>query len=65
MKICLAQIKSEKGNIKKNISNHLKFIESAIKLNAERSLINQLGADCERMLIYNTELKNTVIAEVI
>lgn len=31
MKICIAQTKSKNGNIKRNIENHVEFIERAIK----------------------------------
>ncbi len=35
MKICVAQIQSFKGNIKKNIDAHKKLIELAISQNAD------------------------------
>jgi predicted amidohydrolase len=35
MKICIAQTQSEKGNIQKNIKNHLRFIERAVKYKAD------------------------------
>ena len=34
MKICLVQLKPEKGNIKSNIENHKKWIEIAIAVEA-------------------------------
>lgn len=34
MRICIAQTKSIKENVQKNIKNHLRFVERAIKLNA-------------------------------
>lgn len=43
MKICIAQTKSEKGNIQKNIENHLEFIERAIKLKADLIFFPELS----------------------
>ncbi len=43
MKICIAQTKSEKGNIQRNIENHLEFIERAIKLNADLIMFPELS----------------------
>ncbi|WP_339881365.1 hypothetical protein [uncultured Algoriphagus sp.] len=42
MKICIAQTKSEKGNIHGNIEKHLGFIERAIKLKADMSAIGMV-----------------------
>lgn len=43
MKICIAQTKSEKGNIQRNIKNHLEFIERAIKLKADLIVFPELS----------------------
>ncbi|NRD19474.1 GNAT family N-acetyltransferase [Winogradskyella eckloniae] len=43
MKICLAQVKSEKGKVQENIQNHLKFIERAILLNADLIIFPELS----------------------
>ncbi|WP_282042734.1 GNAT family N-acetyltransferase [Winogradskyella flava] len=43
MKICIAQTKSEKGNIQINIENHLEFVERAIKLNADFIVFPELS----------------------
>jgi len=43
MKICIAQTKSEKGNIECNIENHLEMIERAIKLKADLIIFPELS----------------------
>lgn len=43
MKICVAQIKSSKGNIEKNIEAHLHFIDRAIKYQAEAIFFPELS----------------------
>ncbi len=43
MKICIAQTKSEKGNIQRNIENHLEFVERAIKLKADLIIFPELS----------------------
>ncbi|MEZ4938832.1 MAG: GNAT family N-acetyltransferase [Crocinitomicaceae bacterium] len=43
MKICIAQTKSEKGNVQKNIENHLEFVEGAIKLKADFIVFPELS----------------------
>jgi predicted amidohydrolase len=43
MKICIAQTKSEKGNIQRNIENHLEFIERAIILQADLIIFPELS----------------------
>ncbi len=43
MKICIAQTKSEKGNVKGNLENHLEFVERAIKLNADLIIFPELS----------------------
>lgn len=43
MKICIAQTKSEKGNIQRNIENHLEFVERAIKLKADLIVFPELS----------------------
>jgi len=65
MKICIAQTKSEKGNIQRNIENHLDFIERAIKLktdlivfpelsitNYEPDFSKELATDAESNIFY-------------
>ena len=59
MKICLAQIKSEKGNISKNIQNHLTFIEHAIELNSDLIVFPELS-----ITNYEPELANELATEV-
>ncbi len=43
MKICIAQIKSESGNIPKNIQNHLRCIERAVELHADFIVFPELS----------------------
>ncbi len=43
MKICVAQIKSLKGNIQENIKNHIEIIERAIKLGANLIIFPELS----------------------
>ena len=43
MKICIAQTKSIKGNIPKNVLNHLQIINKAIKLNADIIIFPELS----------------------
>ncbi|WP_426430909.1 GNAT family N-acetyltransferase [Winogradskyella sp. HB-48] len=43
MKICIAQTLSEKGNIQKNIQNHLKFIERGITYKADLIIFPELS----------------------
>lgn len=43
MQICIAQTKSKKGNVQKNIQNHLKFIELAIELNSDLIVFPELS----------------------
>jgi predicted amidohydrolase len=43
MKICIAQIKSIKGNISANIETHKKFIELALTLNADAIFFPELS----------------------
>jgi predicted amidohydrolase len=43
MKICLAQIKSIKGNIQENIKPHLKFIHQAVTLSAHLIVFPELS----------------------
>lgn len=43
MKICIVQTKSEKGNIQRNIENHLEFVERAIKLKADLIVFPELS----------------------
>jgi predicted amidohydrolase len=43
MRICIAQTKSEKGNIQRNIENHLEFLERAIKLRADLIFFPELS----------------------
>ncbi len=59
MKICIAQIKSEKGNISKNIQNHLKFIDRAIELNADLIVFPELS-----ITNYEPELASELATDV-
>lgn len=59
MKICLAQIKSEKGNISKNIQNHLTFIECAIELNSDLIVFPELS-----ITNYEPELANELATDI-
>ena len=43
MKICIAQTKSLKGNVKSNIENHLRFVKRAIKLNSDLIIFPELS----------------------
>lgn len=43
MKICIAQMKSLKGKIQKNIENHLDFVERAIAFNADLIIFPELS----------------------
>jgi predicted amidohydrolase len=43
MNICLAQMKSEKGDIETNISKHIKFIDLAIKHNSDIIIFPELS----------------------
>jgi predicted amidohydrolase/GNAT superfamily N-acetyltransferase len=43
MKICIAQTKSEKGDIQWNIENHLEFVERAINLKADLIVFPELS----------------------
>ncbi|MFK8060950.1 MAG: carbon-nitrogen hydrolase family protein [Polaribacter sp.] len=43
MKICIAQTKSIKGDVKENIKNHLRIIDFAIHLNADLILFPELS----------------------
>ncbi|MEZ4978635.1 MAG: carbon-nitrogen hydrolase family protein [Chitinophagales bacterium] len=43
MKICIAQTKSEKGNIQGNMENHMELIESAIELKADLIVFPELS----------------------
>jgi predicted amidohydrolase/GNAT superfamily N-acetyltransferase len=43
MKICIAQTKSDKGDVQRNIENHLEFVERAIKLKADLIIFPELS----------------------
>mgnify|MGYP002713085694 CR=1 FL=1 len=43
MKICIAQTKSEKGNVQRNIKYHLEFVERAIKLKTDLIIFPELS----------------------
>lgn len=63
MKICIAQTKSEKGNIQKNIENHLELVERAIDLNADLIIFPELSItnyepDLAKELV--TDIKNAI-----
>jgi len=59
MKICLAQIKPEKGNISKNIQSHLTFIERAIELNSDLIVFPELS-----ITNYEPELANELATDI-
>lgn len=43
MKICISQIKSDKGKVQENILNHLRIVERAIKLNSDLIIFPELS----------------------
>jgi predicted amidohydrolase/predicted GNAT family N-acyltransferase len=43
MKICIAQTESSKGNVQKNIQNHLQIIEHSIELNSDLIIFPELS----------------------
>jgi predicted amidohydrolase/GNAT superfamily N-acetyltransferase len=43
MKICIAQTKSDKGDVQRNIENHLKFVERAIQLKVDLIIFPELS----------------------
>ncbi|SHJ28974.1 carbon-nitrogen hydrolase family protein [Aquimarina spongiae] len=59
MKICIAQIQSLKGNIQKNIQNHLEIIQHAITLNGEMVIFPELSVTG-----YEPELAKALALEV-
>jgi len=63
MRICIAQTKSIKGNISKNIKNHLKIIDSAIKLNSDLIIFPELsitGYEPELAKELSTDIENEI-----
>jgi len=59
MKICIVQTKSERGDVLKNIQNHLKFIERAIELNSDLIVFPELS-----ITNYEPELANELATDV-
>lgn len=59
MKICIAQIKSERGNVKKNIESHLKFVDRAIDLNSDLIVFPELS-----VTNYEPELANKLATDI-
>lgn len=59
MKICLAQTKSEKGNVQKNIQNHLEIVECAIELKSDLIVFPELS-----ITNYEPELANELATEI-
>ena len=59
MRICLAQIQSEKGNILKNIQSHQIFVERAIKLNSDLIVFPELS-----ITNYEPELANELATDI-
>jgi predicted amidohydrolase len=59
MRICLAQIQSEKGNILKNIQNHQIFVERAIELNSDLIVFPELS-----ITNYEPELANELASDI-
>ncbi|NRA94070.1 MAG: carbon-nitrogen hydrolase family protein [Psychroserpens sp.] len=43
MRICIAQTKSKKGDLKENLQNHLRFIEHAIQLHSDVIIFPELS----------------------
>ncbi len=59
MKICIVQTKSERGNVLKNIQNHLRFIVRAIELNSDLIVFPELS-----ITNYEPELANELATDV-
>ena len=59
MKICLAQTKSSKGNVPKNIQDHLRIINRAIKLQADLIVFPELS-----ITAYEPELAKDLVSDV-
>lgn len=59
MKICLAQTKSEKGNVQKNIQNHLELVECAIELKSDLIVFPELS-----ITNYEPELANELATDI-
>lgn len=59
MKICIAQTKSERGKVKKNIQNHLKFVECALELNSDLIVFPELS-----ITNYEPELASELATDV-
>lgn len=59
MKICLAQTKSEKGKVMKNIQNHLELVERAIELKSDLIVFPELS-----ITNYEPELANELATDI-
>lgn len=59
MKICIAQTKSNKGNVQRNIENHLEFVKRAIKLKADLIIFPELS-----ITNYEPDLANDLAIEI-
>ena len=59
MKICIAQTKSEKGNVQRNFENHLEFVGRAIKLKADLIIFPELS-----ITNYEPELAKELATEI-
>lgn len=59
MKICIAQTKSEKGNIQWNVENHLEFVERAINLKADLIVFPELS-----ITNYEPDLAKELVTEI-
>ena len=59
MKICIAQTKSEKGNIPKNIQNHFELVERAIELNSDLIVFPELS-----ITNYEPDLANELATDI-
>jgi len=59
MNICIAQTKSEKGNVHNNIQNHLKLIERAIEFNSDLIVFPELS-----ITNYEPELANEIATSI-
>jgi len=59
MKICLAQLQSSKGDVQKNIKNHIRLIKKAIQLKADLIVFPELS-----IIGYEPELAKELAASI-
>ncbi|MEM5567121.1 GNAT family N-acetyltransferase [Psychroserpens sp. AS72] len=63
MKICIAQTKSEKGKVQRNIQNHLRIIELGIKSNADLIIFPELSItnyEPDLAKKFSTDIENNI-----